>query len=340
LYHDLYYRFIIIHVVDAIFFALLLANFGLGALCLLVLVTLRTEPNDPGVASLALPFFPLLGITALQILEYYLQQRYPHRSFLFVHILYDLAFITIAFSWNYIACHHYHLNGVGRQRPLTVRVMAGVAVLLGVAALSTHLWAPAFSGTVHSLVLAALFYAGIKGVLILSRTRNLYPSSRTAVIIAGISLIGYPTIAAGDILGWRLPFLDPQIPFWIQAHPLYITAITVPLLYFVYQHRQWTLPGAIAEGVVAVVPPVPLKELPLPTAAITARLTTREREILLLLYEGYRYREIAQRLFISLTTVRTHVHHIYEKLDISRKEELFIIMRSSGNAGDGPGVVQ
>jgi ATP/maltotriose-dependent transcriptional regulator MalT len=69
-----------------------------------------------------------------------------------------------------------------------------------------------------------------------------------------------------------------------------------------------------------------------PTDEITRHLTPRENQVLVLLYEGYRYREIAQMLFVSLTTVRTHIHHIYEKLGISRKEELFVRVRNTRNA--------
>jgi DNA-binding CsgD family transcriptional regulator len=41
--------------------------------------------------------------------------------------------------------------------------------------------------------------------------------------------------------------------------------------------------------------------------------TDREMEILRLLVQGMSYREIADRLFISLPTVKSHVHNIYEK---------------------------
>lgn len=50
-------------------------------------------------------------------------------------------------------------------------------------------------------------------------------------------------------------------------------------------------------------------------------LTPREEEILALLAEGYRYREIATTLFISLDTVRTHIRHIYEKMQVRSRTE-------------------
>lgn len=50
-------------------------------------------------------------------------------------------------------------------------------------------------------------------------------------------------------------------------------------------------------------------------------LTERESEILALLVEGLNYMMIAERLFISLDTVRNHIRHIYEKLQVHSKAE-------------------
>jgi DNA-binding NarL/FixJ family response regulator len=53
----------------------------------------------------------------------------------------------------------------------------------------------------------------------------------------------------------------------------------------------------------------------------TADLTPREREILELLVRGFRYGEIGEQLFISLDTVRTHIRHIYEKMQVRSRAE-------------------
>ena len=52
-----------------------------------------------------------------------------------------------------------------------------------------------------------------------------------------------------------------------------------------------------------------------------AALTDREREVLALLAEGLRNREIADRLVISEPTVKTHVRHVLEKLRIRNRAE-------------------
>jgi two-component system NarL family response regulator len=52
-----------------------------------------------------------------------------------------------------------------------------------------------------------------------------------------------------------------------------------------------------------------------------ARLSSREREVLALLAEGLRNREIAERLVVSEPTVKTHVRHVLEKLRIRNRTE-------------------
>lgn len=50
-------------------------------------------------------------------------------------------------------------------------------------------------------------------------------------------------------------------------------------------------------------------------------LTPREQEILDQLVEGLNYNMIAERLFISLDTVRNHIRHVYEKLHVHSKSQ-------------------
>jgi len=57
-------------------------------------------------------------------------------------------------------------------------------------------------------------------------------------------------------------------------------------------------------------------------------LTVREREITLLVYQGYTNPDIAERLFISKNTVRNHIHNIFYKLDISSRMELVHLINS------------
>lgn len=50
-------------------------------------------------------------------------------------------------------------------------------------------------------------------------------------------------------------------------------------------------------------------------------LTSREKDVLHLLSKGRYYKEIASDLFISIETVKSHCHNIYEKLHVSTRTE-------------------
>jgi DNA-binding NarL/FixJ family response regulator len=52
---------------------------------------------------------------------------------------------------------------------------------------------------------------------------------------------------------------------------------------------------------------------------VVAALSPRERQILALIDEGLANKEIAHRLGIELATVKNHVHHILEKLQVTRR---------------------
>ena len=52
------------------------------------------------------------------------------------------------------------------------------------------------------------------------------------------------------------------------------------------------------------------------------RLTTREIEIISMLQHGASYKTVAERLFISIDTVKFHIRNIYSKLQINSRSEL------------------
>lgn len=53
-------------------------------------------------------------------------------------------------------------------------------------------------------------------------------------------------------------------------------------------------------------------------------LTPKENEVYNLLMEGYRLKEIADRLGIKFTTVNEHTKSIYKKLNIHSQKELIV----------------
>ncbi len=60
------------------------------------------------------------------------------------------------------------------------------------------------------------------------------------------------------------------------------------------------------------------------------QLTSREREVIGLITEGLGNKEIAQTLNIATYTVKSHVHNILEKLDLSTRLQIATFARKEG----------
>lgn len=52
------------------------------------------------------------------------------------------------------------------------------------------------------------------------------------------------------------------------------------------------------------------------------KLTAREQEVMRLIARGYTYRDVGEKLFISIKTVETHVGKVLHKLQLSNRHEL------------------
>lgn len=57
------------------------------------------------------------------------------------------------------------------------------------------------------------------------------------------------------------------------------------------------------------------------TALQQSGISRRELEVLQLMAEGCSNQEIADRLFVSLSTVKTHTSSLFEKLDVRRRTQ-------------------
>ena len=90
-------------------------------------------------------------------------------------------------------------------------------------------------------------------------------------------------------------------------------------------HARRNLVKALAAG--PILAPALLKMLSTAARAAdadadpSAKLTEREAEVLSYLTKGYANKEIADRMAITVPTVRTHLRNIYEKLHVRSRTE-------------------
>ena len=303
---------------DSLFFFLSLAGLVYGMVNLSGLLILKLHGGDPGTGTLLFPLFALNAVTALEIVRYYLLYSFPGRPFYPVSILFEWARICIACGWIVVTYHHYRLNDLDRLRKGQLTFFGILALILAalvpLGVLGSGL-GPVLFPWIHGGVIFMFYFAGVKGFAVLFRGKPLLESSRAGALMAGISIFVYPAVALGDLLGWRFSFLDLRMNLWIQAHPLYFIVVNIPLSVYLVGRFRFAARRRNAG-------PVPI------TPENTPTLTDREREVLVLLYQGCRYSEIADRLYLSLATVKTHVYHIYQKLDVSHRGELNVLFRS------------
>jgi len=93
--------------------------------------------------------------------------------------------------------------------------------------------------------------------------------------------------------------------------------------------------GALARAVETALEQRP--GVPFVPGPVFPDLTKRERQVLRLMAEGRRNQEIAAELFVSLTTVKTHVNHIFTKLGVqNRVAAILAFKEATGHSRDRP----
>ena len=65
------------------------------------------------------------------------------------------------------------------------------------------------------------------------------------------------------------------------------------------------------------------------TVANTYLLSARETEVMFFLAKGHNAAYIQEKLYISEGTAKTHIRHIYRKLDIHTQQELMRMVESA-----------
>jgi DNA-binding CsgD family transcriptional regulator len=116
-------------------------------------------------------------------------------------------------------------------------------------------------------------------------------------------------------LEWRFVILDHAFEAYIGAIALLFTALGIWLALKLTRPKIET---------VVVERPIPVyieKRVVDPEQAAKMDLSRRELEVLELMAQGLSNQEIAERLFVSLNTIKTHTSRLFEKMDVKRRTQ-------------------
>ena len=105
-----------------------------------------------------------------------------------------------------------------------------------------------------------------------------------------------------------------------------------------FEESEEGMPVSSVHEITNDFPPLTLEEVKSPTSnnktsiAQEYRLTQREEEVLELLAQGMKASAIAEELFISTSTAKSHIRNIYAKLGIHTQSELLLLVHQKENA--------
>ena len=143
-------------------------------------------------------------------------------------------------------------------------------------------------------------------------------------------------VAASDVLSRRAAthlelYQHTLRPFgFADTAKLFLPAAPGEARFFFFDRRRWGLSGRDRELLVLLRPHFIFhRERWRPPSRALEALTSREREVLEALADGDTNAQIAKKLWISRHTVRSHVEHIFEKLNVKTRTEAAARVRAA-----------
>jgi len=205
----------------------------------------------------------------------------------------------------------------GRQRVVLASLAAAVAALGGMKEISSLLWTG--SPAVHLLwdadYLVLLGLHLLAGVILLAGFPRIQHPRLRLIIRSFLIYLGVFTVLA---LAQRVAEDLPNTPVFLRSYPLeelvYYLGLVFMALFFLA--RYFSQP---TEGEAVSLPEDFMQRF---------GISNRERDIIEMMGRGFSNSAIAEKLFISTTTVKNHVYHIYRKTGAGNKVQLINLINS------------
>jgi DNA-binding CsgD family transcriptional regulator len=243
-----------------------------------------------------------------------------------------------------VLIHHFFQVPYARQRNL---FFAGIAVLLCIGEhISMFVYQAEFLGIIGSeldnLIQMLIFFYGF--VLGISKLDHIHEErrkrfARNIVILLGVTM---PVIVIDTLL---------RTPFAIPLYPLVYCGSGFVFTYYLVKEPSalsltQTQPTNNIDGSIENLDEAPetrpaspeQQSGEVPVTLLSDELyqqyliSPREQEVLPLLVQGASNKELSERLFISVSTVKTHLRNIYAKFDVKNRYELLALLKHGDEA--------
>jgi len=133
------------------------------------------------------------------------------------------------------------------------------------------------------------------------------------ILLYGISLAG---------LLFLMRWLEFRLLFISHATELYVAIIAIIFMVLgIWLAKHLTKPKTVLVEKTVYVSPSSENFERNEKAVEELGISKRELEVLELIAQGFSNNEIAERLFVSLNTIKTHSSNLFEKLEVNRRTQ-------------------
>lgn len=252
-------------------------------------------------------FYICATVTVITFLvRHYILLNLPEIAFISRYFMPGGGFLMLAGTYFYTVSI---LSLIGSELPRPQRIGFGSAlVTLGILRATALLMGPAASTyhqtiyTLQFIVMWVCFIGSImRGFWNLSSLKPGH-QRRFFILQSAVIVVSSPALLFDLKLGETI-IQTGHDPNWLFGFS------TLPFIYLIYSIIAWTFLAKQARTHTTT------------NHTLLAKLSTRENEIATLILQGKSYPDIADTLFISLTTVKTHAKNIFQKTECHNRKE-------------------
>jgi DNA-binding CsgD family transcriptional regulator len=292
---------------------------GCAALTLAISWALRT--GEAHLRNFCLVYALFTSVLVLTVLKKYLFLNVESYS---AWSWYVISGILQIFTWALVVALIYFLLGVYHIKARRALTFAFVVLMVVVDALVFSPWGAVLDAGTKSIHLGigfqisfVAYFAAFTYAIVLGYTQlhRVWKTDKRALVLGCLifATVGYAETMASFLHEMRSPIstLGTENDFIYSSIPYVLYGMFV-IVYFL----NYFVPASVEiDG-------------PFETFLAKYGITEREREIILKVVQGKSNADIAGELFVSIATVKTHLHNIYTKIGVNGRYDLLARVRS------------